>query len=314
TTAQGGGPVKKVTNLQKILNECISFILRGSNVQGVVDISPSLDAVEADEGQINQAFGNIILNGVQAMPGGGVLKVRGENVTLGPRNKLGLNPGNYVKIDFMDKGGGIAIENRKKIFDPYFTTKAKGTGLGLSSAYSILVRHGGYIDVHSVVGAGTTFTCYLPSTGKVMAEELAAHERMEMDAQAGGAVLVMDDEEMIRDIAAEILDYLGYRPTTCTRGEEAVAIYSAARDSGAPFAAAIMDLTIPGGMGGKEAAEQILRIDPGACLIVSSGYSVDPVMAQYRKYGFCGAVGKPYEAREIAQVLQACIKKTNLTD
>ncbi|HTP65250.1 MAG TPA: PocR ligand-binding domain-containing protein [Geobacteraceae bacterium] len=308
TFAKGGDPIKKTIKLQYILKECISFVLRGSNVQGLIDITDSLHAVEADEGQISQAFGNMILNGVQAMPGGGTLRIHGENITMGTRNKFALPPGKYVKIDFIDKGCGIAVENRKKIFDPYFTTKAKGTGLGLSSAYSIIVRHGGYIDVNSVVGSGTTFTCYLPSTGETKADELAEKETMDVDATRGGTVLVMDDEEMIREIAAEILDYLGYKATTCARGEEAVALYKAAMDSGAPFAAAIMDLTIPGGMGGKEAAEQILGMDPDARLIVSSGYSVDPVMAQYAKYGFCGAVGKPYEAKEIAQVLGAVMK------
>ncbi len=305
TFARGGIPIKKTITLQHIINECVSFNLRGSNVQGVVDIPDSLHAVEADEGQISQAFGNIILNGIQAMPGGGTLEIHGENVTLGEKNGMALPPGNYVKIDFIDKGCGIAAENRKKIFDPYFTTKAKGTGLGLSSAYSIIIRHGGFIDLHSVIGLGTTFTCYLPSTGEIFPEQSADRESPDVGAPVGGAVLVMDDEEMIRDIAAEILDYLGYQATTCTRGEEAVELYKSAKESGSPFYAAIMDLTIPGGMGGKEAAEKILEIDPDARLIVSSGYSVDPVMAHYKSYGFCGAVGKPYEAKEIAQVLRA---------
>ncbi len=309
TFARGGIPIKKTITLQHIINECVSFNLRGSNVQGVVDIPDSLHAVEADEGQISQAFGNIILNGIQAMPGGGTLEIHGENVTLWDKNRMALPPGNYVKIDFIDKGCGIAAENRKKIFDPYFTTKAKGTGLGLSSAYSIIIRHGGFIDIHSVIGLGTTFTCYLPSTGEIFPEQSADRESPDIGAPVGGAVLVMDDEEMIRDIAAEILDYLGYKATTCTRGEEAVELYKSAKKSGTPFYAAIMDLTIPGGMGGKEAAEKILEIDPDARLIVSSGYSVDPVMAHYKSYGFCGAVGKPYEAKEIAHVLSSVARK-----
>jgi PAS domain S-box-containing protein len=313
TFAKGGVPIKKTITLQHIINECVSFILRGSNVQGVVDISDSLHAVEADEGQISQAFGNIILNGVHAMPGGGTLKIYGENVTLESKNKMALPPGKYVKIEFTDKGCGIADDNLKKIFDPYFTTKAKGTGLGLSSAYSIFIRHGGCIDLQSAVGVGTTFTCYLPSTGEVFPEQRADLKSPDVDFSVGGMILVMDDEEMIRDIAAEILDYLGYQATTCNRGEDAVELYKAARESGMPFFAAIMDLTIPGGMGGKEAAEQILAIDPKAHLIVSSGYSVDPVMANYKSYGFCGAVGKPYEAKEIAQVLSSIAKEASTT-
>jgi PAS domain S-box-containing protein len=309
TFAKGGVPIKKTITLQHIINECVSFNLRGSNVQGIIDIPDSIHAVEADEGQISQAFGNIILNGLQAMPGGGTLKIHGDNVTLGNKNRMTLPPGKYVKIDFMDKGCGIAVENRKKIFDPYFTTKAKGTGLGLSSAYSIFIRHGGCIELHSVVGVGTTFTCYLPSTGEIFTEQIVDRESPDVGAPLGGTILVMDDEEMIRDIAAEILEYLGYQAMTCTRGEEAVALYKRAKESGAPFFAAIMDLTIPGGMGGKEAAEKILEIDPDARLIVSSGYSVDPVMAHFKSYGFRGSVGKPYQAKEIAHVLSAVAKK-----
>jgi len=268
TFARGGGPVKKTIRLQHILKEGVSCILRGSNVQGVVDIPETLHSVKADEGQISQAFSNIVLNGMQSMPDGGTLKIRGENVMLGIRNRLALPPGNYVKIDFMDKGCGISVENRKKIFDPYFTTKEKGTGLGLSSTYSIIVRHGGYIGVHSVVGGGTTFSCYLPSTGEIVPEEEIDSEVVNADAPMGDAVLVMDDEEMIRDITAEILDHLGYKATTCSRGEEVIRIYREAWESGNPFFAVIMDLTIPGGMGGKEAARKILEFDPDACLIV----------------------------------------------
>lgn len=309
TFAKGGVPIKKTVKLRDIVNECVSFILRGSNVHGVVDVPDSLHAVEADEGQISQAFGNIILNAVQAMPSGGNLNIHAENITLADKNGLSLKPGEYVKISFTDKGCGIPYGNRKKIFDPYFTTKSGGTGLGLSSTYSIIKRHDGNIDLYSVVGSGTTFTCYLPSTGETFSEQLADKETFAVGDPMGGSILVMDDEEMIRDIAREILEYLGYQVTTCATGEEAVALYKAARESGAPFLAVIMDLTIQGGMGGKEAAQYILSIDPAARLIVSSGYSGDPVMAEYGNYGFSGAVVKPYEAMEIAQVLSAVAKK-----
>ncbi len=309
TFAKGGVPIKKTVKLRDIVNECVSFILRGSNVHGVVDVPDSLHAVEADEGQISQAFGNIILNAVQAMPSGGNLNIHAENITLADKNGLSLKPGEYVKISFTDKGCGIPYGNRKKIFDPYFTTKSGGTGLGLSSTYSIIKRHDGNIDLYSVVGSGTTFTCYLPSTGETFSEQLADKETFAVGDPMGGSILVMDDEEMIRDIAREILEYLGYQVTTCAIGEEAVALYKAARESGTPFLAVIMDLTIQGGMGGKEAAQYILAIDPAARLIVSSGYSVDPVMAEYGNYGFSGAVVKPYEAMEIAKVLSAVAKK-----
>jgi signal transduction histidine kinase len=162
TFARGGSPIKKRVTIRQIVDESVSFSLRGSNVEGIVEIPESLHAVQADEGQIRQAFGNIILNAMQAMPGGGTLKISAGDVTLNENNWLALCPGEYAKISFSDQGCGISEEDRKKIFDPYFTTKVDGTGLGLSSTYSIIKRHGGCIDLHSVVGAGTTFTCYLP--------------------------------------------------------------------------------------------------------------------------------------------------------
>ncbi len=303
TFARGGSPIKKRVTIRQIVDESVSFSLRGSNVEGIVEIPESLHAVQADEGQIRQAFGNIILNAMQAMPGGGTLKISAEDVTLNENNWLALCPGEYVKISFSDQGCGISEEDRKKIFDPYFTTKADGTGLGLSSTYSIIKRHGGCIDLHSVVGSGTTFTCYLPSTGETFTDRHPDEESLEAVEHEGGTVLVMDDEEMIRSITAEMLEYLGYHATTCTNGEEAINLYKAANESGSPFFAVIMDLTIPGGMGGKEAAQKILEFDPDACLIVSSGYSVDPVMAHYGNYGFRGAIIKPFEAMEISNVL-----------
>jgi len=309
TFARGGSPIKKRVTIRQIVDESVSFSLRGSNVEGIVEIPESLHAVQADEGQIRQAFGNIILNAMQAMPGGGTLKISAEDVTLNENNWLALCPGEYVKISFSDQGCGISEEDRKKIFDPYFTTKADGTGLGLSSTYSIIKRHGGCIDLHSVVGAGTTFTCYLPSNGETSPEHHPDEESFELVEHEGGSVLVMDDEEMIRSITVEMLEYLGYHASTCTNGEEAINLYKAANESGSPFFAVIMDLTIPGGMGGKEAAQKILEFDPDACLIVSSGYSVDPVMAHYGNYGFRGAIIKPFEAMEISNVLSNVRKK-----
>jgi len=305
TFAKGGSPIKKTVRIRQIVDESVSFSLRGSNVEGIVEIPESLHAVEADEGQIRQAFGNIILNAMQSMPEGGTLKISAEDCTMNENSGLALSPGEYVKISFSDQGCGISEENRNKIFDPYFTTKTEGTGLGLSSTYSIIKRHGGCIDVHSAAGEGTSFTCFLPSTNETIPGHHTAEYSFEVGVHGGGSVLVMDDEEMIRMIAAEMLEYLGYNATTCTTGEEAISLYKAANDSGSPFFAVIMDLTIPGGMGGKEAAQKILEFDPGARLIVSSGYSVDPVMANCEKYGFRGAVIKPYEAMEISNVLRA---------
>ena len=307
TFARGGEPVKKVVAVQRIINEAVSLMLRGSNVRGDLHVSDELHAIEADEGQINQVFNNIILNAAQAMPGGGTLTIRADNETLPNENSLALPDGNYVRIAFSDQGSGIADDDLQRIFDPYYSTKSTGTGLGLASAHSIVSRHGGTIAVSSVAGQGTTFTVYLPSTGSAWADQREENVRTTPLGHKSGSILVMDDEEMILELTSEMLGYLGYQAITCADGTETVSLYKAALESGHPFSAVIMDLTIPGGMGGKDAAQQILAIDPQACLIVSSGYSNDPIMSDFRRYGFCGAVSKPYTAGEFGEMLSSLL-------
>jgi PAS domain S-box-containing protein len=304
TFAKGGDPVKKPVSVRQLVDESISLVVRGTKVVTSVDIPVDLHTIEADAGQINQAFNNIIINAVQAMPDGGRLAVKAENAALNGMNALGLAPGEYVILAFSDEGCGIPDEEQKQIFDPYFTTKSCGTGLGLSSVYSIITRHGGHIAVNSGAGKGATFTIYLPSTGEVQPESGTEHDAMATAGPAGGTVLVMDDDEMILDLAVNMLHLLGYRVTTCAGGEEAVSLYKTALGSGMPFDVVIMDLTVPGGMGGRETAKQILALDPGARLIVSSGYSYDPIMAHYEEFGFCGVVVKPYRINELMEALR----------
>jgi len=302
TFARGGLPVKKAFAVKPLVVESVSLVLRGTNVKGALNIPDTLCVIEADEGQINQAFNNIIINAVHAMPAGGTLTIAGANETVQPENRLGLAPGTYVRLDFSDEGCGISDSDQKKVFDPYFTTKASGTGLGLASTHSIVSKHGGIILVDSALGRGTTFTIYLPSTGGTSLADAAAgepHPAMRTE----GSILVMDDEEMIRDITSATIGELGYLVRTCANGEEAIELYQAAMRSGAPFSAVIMDLTVPGAMGGKEAARRIGETDPSARLIVSSGYSNDPVMADPSSFGFCATLIKPYRAAEVARVL-----------
>ena len=302
TFAKGGAPVKKVVALGALVEEAVSLALRGANVSGKIRIPAGLHAIEADEGQMSQVFYNVVLNAVQAMSGGGTLIVSADNVTLASGNKPALPPGDYVRITFADQGYGIPDEILNKIFDPYFTTKPGGTGLGLASVHSIIKKHGGHVEVRSLVGRGTDFTFHLPSLGAV-ADRPEAVPVTEERGTPGGAVLVMDDEIQIQILASQILQHLGYRVTTCANGEDAIALYERAARSGTPFRAAIMDLTIPGGMGGKEAAQRILALDPTARLIVSSGYSNDPVLADFDRYGFCAAIAKPYRVSELVGVL-----------
>lgn len=303
TFGGGGEPVKKIVSIRMLLDEIVVLLPRDSNVRLSLDISDSINAIQADSGQIAQAFNSIMLNAAQAMPGGGELTITAQNETLEDANCFSLPAGPYVRISFADQGCGITDDNLKRIFTPYFSTKMSGNGLGLALAYSIVDKHGGHISASSVVGKGTIFNVYLPAastSGAVPESAMTAHIA---DGHAAGSVLVMDDEEMIRELASEMLIYLGYQVTSCGDGSEAVTRYADALQSGTPFAAVIMDLTIPGGMGGKEAAQQILALDPDAFLVVSSGYSNDPIMANYRAYGFRRAVAKPYKINELEQAL-----------
>ena len=303
TFAKGGAPVRKPVSLVPIVEESVSLALRGANVTCVVGLPEDLHAVEADEGQMSQAFHNIIINAAQAMPGGGVLKVGAENVALAAGNRQALPEGAYVRISFADEGCGMAEEIQQKIFDPYYTTKSSGSGLGLASVHSIVNKHGGHIEVSSAVGTGTVFTFYLPSIGKTIAAPASVVPSLAIGGAARGDVLVMDDEALVRNLATQLLQHLGYRVTSCANGEDAVALYGAGLKSGTPYLTAIIDLTIPGGMGGREAAQRILAIDPVARLVVSSGYSSDPVMADFSSHGFWAAMAKPYRVSELAQIL-----------
>jgi len=303
TFAKGGAPVKKLMSLSVSLQESISLALRGANVGCVFRLAENLHAIEADEGQMSQVFHNIIINAAQAMPGGGTLTICAENVTLSTGNQLALPEGAYARIIFADEGCGMEAEIQNNIFDPYYTTKPGGSGLGLASVHSIVRKHGGHIGVHSAIGSGTVFTLHLPSIGESIIIAVCDEPSLASGSAAKGKVLVMDDEALIRNLATQLLQHLGYGVTSCTNGEDAITLYSAAMESGAPFLAAIIDLTIPGGMGGKEAAHRILAIDPAARLIVSSGYSSDPVMADFVSHGFCAAMVKPYRASDLARVM-----------
>lgn len=308
TFARGGEPVKKVFAVKNLLLESVSLILSGSNVKGSFDIPDSNFMIEADEGQISQVFNNIIINATQAMPSGGTLHISASNEILNSPNYASLPAGAYIRISFTDQGCGISATDLNKIFDPYFTTKSSGNGLGLASAHSIISRHGGNIDVISTLGKGTTFTIYLPSAGENGIRPQAGILTQHACIHNAGLILVMDDEALIRELTTEMLQYLGYRVKTCEDGAEAIALYKAAMESGRPFAAVVMDLTIPAGMGGKETAHMILAIDPSACLIVSSGYSNDPIMADYKNYGFTTAIAKPYTISEFGRVLSLHVR------
>lgn len=308
TFARGGEPVKKAVSIGELINESMGLMLRGSKVRGEVDFAGDLWRVEADAGQLSQVFNNLIINAIQAMPEGGRLRVTAGNLRIDDTTTPALPQGNYVRIELEDSGQGMAPEILERIFDPYFTTKAQGAGLGLASAYSIINRHGGSINVTSSIGQGTRFTVILPATETLPdTAEALKHGRGQTVPGDRRRILVMDDEPSIREIAASMLGFLGFEVDTCGDGTEAVAGYAQALASGRPYHAVIMDLTIPGGLGGKEAAQQILALDTQACLIVSSGYSHDPIMADYQNHGFRGVLSKPYRVGDMERVLTAVL-------
>jgi PAS domain S-box-containing protein len=305
TFARGGEPVKKLINPASLIKETVSFALRGSNIGNIIDIQDNLWNLEVDESQLNQVLNNLLLNASQSMPSGGEVAVRAANETMLHDNPHQLPPGDYIRIAVEDCGCGMPQENLVRIFDPYFTTKSKGSGLGLTTVHSIVKRHGGAIEVSSALEEGTTITIHLPAISDMRPED--ASTKISTELTGSGKVLVMDDEEIIREIAAHILGFMGYEVESCSDGCGAVDRFRAAQENNVPFAAVILDLTIPGGMGGKEAAARILEIDPDAVLIVSSGYSSDPVIANFRQYGFSGVVPKPFDAEGLARELKRLI-------
>lgn len=301
--SRGGAPVKRPVSLPAVIAEAAGFSLRGSRVLHELSLPKDLWPVEADEGQIMQVFNNLLINADQAMPRGGIIRITGENVTLAPNDVPTLPAGRYVMISVRDAGTGIPKEHLDRIFDPYFTTKQKGSGLGLAATYSIVRRHEGHITVRSDLGSGATFYVYLPASDGVVAPPA----RPEKVLTGSGRVLIMDDETEMRNTTGSMLERLGYTVEQAGEGEEAVEKYRAALEAGVPFDAVIMDLTIPGGMGGKEAVRKLLAIDRTARVIVSSGYSDDLVLADFRSYGFQDVVVKPYRIRDLSEVMRRVI-------
>lgn len=300
TFARGGSPVKTTAHICEVIQDACSFGLRGSNVRCEMYIADDLWPVEIDIGQISQVIHNLVINADQAMPDGGIIRVRAQNVIVEKSDERPLEPGRYVEITVQDHGLGIDKEHLPKIFDPYFTTKQMGSGLGLATVYSIIKNHQAQINVESEVGKGTTFCIDLPASRK----EVAKKSREEQRPFSGkGRILVMDDEEMVRRIVGQMLSLLGYDADYAHDGAQALGLYRSNLEAGTPFDAVIMDLTIPGGMGGKETIKKLLELDPDVKAIVSSGYSNDPIMSDYRTHGFKAVIVKPYRVQELGEVL-----------
>ncbi|MFP3866711.1 MAG: PAS domain S-box protein [Desulfobacteraceae bacterium] len=304
TFAKGGMPVKKLTIIPDLLKDWVNFALIGSMVQSEFSLSENLWPVEVDQGQLSQVINNLIINAEQAMPQGGMIKVVAENVVIDRSSVIPLKKGRYVKISIIDQGIGIPKGHLSRIFDPYFTTKQKGSGLGLATAYSIIKNHEGYITVDSEIGVGTCFEIYLPASQKKIDTSIQFHP---LPLAGQGKILVMDDEPMIRDLVGKMLEKIGYQVDFARDGAEALKLYARAQAEGQPFTAVIMDLTIPGGMGGKEAIKRLLELDPRAKAIVSSGYADGTALLNFREYGFQGIIPKPFRITELSRILHGVI-------
>jgi two-component system cell cycle sensor histidine kinase/response regulator CckA len=306
TFSKGGAPVKVNIDIEDTIKSSANFVLSGSNVKCNFELPGNLWNVKADRGQLTQIFNNLILNAVQSMPEGGIIRIRGENLNIDKNNNLPLKNGKYVMIGIHDRGIGIPPEILPKIFDPFFTTKQKGSGLGLSTVFSIIKRHEGHITVESNMGEGTSFYIYLPATLKATIDEKKKEKK---SLKGKGKILIMDDKSFVRNAAVKALTLFGYKVKGSTDGDEAVSLYKEALNEGKPFDVVILDLTIPGGMGGEDTLKKLREVNPKVKAIVSSGYSEDPVMSEYKKHGFNAIVSKPYQYEDLCEVIRKVIEE-----
>jgi PAS domain S-box-containing protein len=304
TFARGGAPITSLTSSRTLIIDSARFPLSGTNVRLDFAVPDELWPFEVDEGQISQVLQNLVLNASQAMPEGGLLRVAAANLQLDADPGLPLPFGRYLKISVVDQGPGIPAENLDRIFEPFYTTKSTGQGLGLAICYSIIKKHRGLLTVESSPPDGTAFHIYLPASE----QQLEVAEITETVEVKSGRILVMDDDEMILSVVRAMLEFSGYEVVEVEDGETAIAVYKKALESGGRFDAVLIDLTIRGGLGGKEAIARLRSLDPGIRAIVSSGYASDPIMSDYRSYGFCGVIPKPYRAQELTATISAAIR------
>jgi len=305
TFSKGGAPVRKVTSLFPYIQETVQFALSGSNVSCKFSFEANLWPCNIDKNQIGQVIDNLVINAKQAMSGGGTIELTARNVAFNEADHPVLDKGMYVKLSIKDTGTGISSDIMPHIFDPFFTTKTKGHGLGLSTCYSIINRHGGYIDVESELGKGTTFHAYLPAVTEVESEIAPI-----MVIHSGtGMFIVMDDEDVVRETVCHMLESLGYSAVGCTDGTKAIDCYIEASGVNKEIAGIILDLTVPGGMGGKDTIAEIRKLNAEIPVFVSSGYAEDPVMTSPKDYGFTGSICKPFTKSDLARLLNKNISR-----
>ncbi len=309
TFAKGGEPVRAAVELADVATEVAGFAVRGSRVRCEFDFPEGLWPANADRGQLAQIIQNLVINAVQAMPGGGVVKLSASNELVPPGSALPVVAGDYVRISIEDTGSGIPTEDLSRVFEPYFTTKETGSGLGLATVYSIVRRHKGCIDVESEPGRGARFVIRLPALrgGRVETGTVQSAPA----TMLGGRILIMDDEEPIRILLGHVLRRAGLEVVATSNGREALDTYREQWERGSPPDALMMDLTVPGDLGGAQALAEIRKFDPDVRAIVASGYSSDPVVANFRDYGFCGRVVKPFDVQQVIRVVTDVLAKAD---
>jgi PAS domain S-box-containing protein len=313
TFARGGTPIRKSASLGELITESVDFALRGSNVASEVRISDDLWTAPVDRGQISQVLHNLVINADQAMPEGGALTVVAENAVITEESSLTLEPGQYVHISVTDTGVGIEPEVMARIFDPYFTTKEMGTGLGLASSFSIVRGHEGAVTVESTLASGTTFHVYLPCVDTAIEAEEPTRPALSAP-RGGGRILVMDDDPELREVLSGQLTQLGYFVETTADGHGAVDRYTDAFRRDEPFDLVILDLTVPGGVGGLETIDSLLALDPSARAVLCTGYANHMAMAQPERFGFCGTLPKPFTRGELRSLLASVLDSGQAPD
>lgn len=312
TFSAGGGPRKKMASVRELIQDAITVVLSGSSIANDVRIDEELWTAYIDESQVRQALTAIMTNAREAMPRGGLLRVTAQNFDVAAMEKIALNlpeGGPYLKIVITDEGPGIPEENLTRIFDPYFSTKyrgsQKGMGFGLAIAHSVIKRHNGNIKVESGPGEGTTVTVLLPASPAPGGAGLAKMGSF----PAGKRILVMDDDEMLGELTKTMLEHLGFEVGVARNGEQAIEMYAESLENNRPYDALVLDLTVKGGMGGKETIRKVLYLDPQARAIVSSGLSSDPIMSDFASHGFKGALSKPYAIEQLRDSLNEILEE-----
>ncbi len=306
TFARGGAPSLRVGSLEAVVREAAAFCAGAWPVAIDVDVAADAPRAEFDPVQMTQVLHNLLINAVQAMPGGGRIHVGVARAVLGDDAAVPLPAGAYVRVRVRDEGPGIPAEYGQRIFDPYVSTKPGGTGLGLATVHSIVRRHRGHVGFTSTPGHGATFDVYLPATELLPA--VAPASPLPSSPPPGRArLLVMDDEPQVRQVLALILRGAGYAVDAVGDGADAVALYRAAIAEGRGYDAVLLDLTVPGGVGGLDAVRRLRDLDPAVRAIVASGYAADPVLSNASSHGFCGVVRKPFTAAELEGAVAAAL-------